>query len=368
MYCCSSLDKSNLGNAKTLGMIKDIGGDPSGDRYALLNAFYFISYAPFSQYWPFSGCTDLCLPEYSGSPRPPRQANQNGHGAVYLCNLLGHCRYELRRGDQFPGLVRVPILCRSGRYAISLVERQRKLSRIAEAGFSPLIQVYLSRFYTRRALGSRVAFWLAMAPMGYESAHLTVPSCCMLTPGRGFINGIVAYGVAFIHSNKLASWRILFLIEGLATILLGVVALIILPEDIARCRWLKDDEKDYREFFGTSQCHLRLNHAVQYQRSLSMAPESHEINWHHARGVLYRWQQLLRTFISCALRECVLTPRSGLHEPLPADHGRSSFRFPPHSDQRERLRGRHRPDCNARAIRLGSGRKFKILRREGASC
>jgi hypothetical protein len=31
-------------------MIKDIGGDPSGDRYALLNAFYFISYAPFSQY------------------------------------------------------------------------------------------------------------------------------------------------------------------------------------------------------------------------------------------------------------------------------------------------------------------------------
>jgi hypothetical protein len=49
VYCCSSLDKSNLGNAKTLGMIKDIGGDPSGDRYALLNAFYFISYAPFSQ-------------------------------------------------------------------------------------------------------------------------------------------------------------------------------------------------------------------------------------------------------------------------------------------------------------------------------
>lgn len=35
-----------------------------------------------------------------------------------------------------------------------------------EAGFAPLIQVYLSRFYTRQALGVRVAFWLAMAPMG----------------------------------------------------------------------------------------------------------------------------------------------------------------------------------------------------------
>jgi len=48
-YMCSSLDKSNLGNAKTLGMIKDIGGDPTGERYALLNAMYFISYAPFSK-------------------------------------------------------------------------------------------------------------------------------------------------------------------------------------------------------------------------------------------------------------------------------------------------------------------------------
>lgn len=26
-----------------------------------------------------------------------------------------------------------------------------------------------------------------------------------------------------------------------------------------------------------------------------MAPESNEINWKHARGVFYRWQQLLRT-------------------------------------------------------------------------
>lgn len=49
IYLCSSLDKSNLGNAKTLGMIEDIGGDPSGKRYALLNAFYYISYAPFSK-------------------------------------------------------------------------------------------------------------------------------------------------------------------------------------------------------------------------------------------------------------------------------------------------------------------------------
>ena len=49
MYLFSSLDKSNLGNAKTLGMMKDIGSDPDGSVYALLNSMYFIAYAPFSE-------------------------------------------------------------------------------------------------------------------------------------------------------------------------------------------------------------------------------------------------------------------------------------------------------------------------------
>jgi len=49
MYLFSSLDKSNLGNARALGMMKDIGSDPDGSVYALLNSLYFVAYAPFSE-------------------------------------------------------------------------------------------------------------------------------------------------------------------------------------------------------------------------------------------------------------------------------------------------------------------------------
>jgi len=35
-----------------------------------------------------------------------------------------------------------------------------------EAGFVPLVPFYLARMYTKKDLGARVAFWLAMAPMG----------------------------------------------------------------------------------------------------------------------------------------------------------------------------------------------------------
>lgn len=64
----------------------------------------------------------------------------------------------------------------------------------------------------------------------------------------GFFNGIIAYGVAFINGRHLKSWQILFLIEGGATFLIAVIAFIMLPEDIVRCRWLSQRQKDYREF------------------------------------------------------------------------------------------------------------------------
>ena len=112
----------------------------------------------------------------------------------------------------------------------------------------------------------------------------------MFLTASGFLNGIIAYGVAFIQGG-LASWRVLFLIEGSSTILIAIVALILLPEDIAGCFWLKDDEKDFRELALLYLCMLM---SVLYQRYISMGAETKAINWKHARGALYRWQQVFR--------------------------------------------------------------------------
>ncbi len=49
IYLTSSLDKSNLGNANTLGLMEDLGSDPEGSTYAFLNSLYYISYAPLSK-------------------------------------------------------------------------------------------------------------------------------------------------------------------------------------------------------------------------------------------------------------------------------------------------------------------------------
>lgn len=76
-----------------------------------------------------------------------------------------------------------------------------------------------------------------------KSPHCTWQS--KLTCRSGFFNGIIAYGVSFIKSH-LEPWRVLFLIEGLVTVLMGILALTILPESVEKSRWLSSEEKDYR--------------------------------------------------------------------------------------------------------------------------
>lgn len=77
----------------------------------------------------------------------------------------------------------------------------------------------------------------------------------------GFVNGIVAYGVSFIHGH-LESWRILFMIEGGATVAIAIIAIVVLPDDIPSCRWFTAEEKDYRKDVGrTDSQHTQLTYA-----------------------------------------------------------------------------------------------------------
>ena len=85
----------------------------------------------------------------SGTFRPSQQANAYGQ-ALATCALVWGIAATCFAAVQNFG----------GAYAF------RFIIGVGEAGFTPLIQVYLSRFYTRRSLGVRVGIWLAMALMG----------------------------------------------------------------------------------------------------------------------------------------------------------------------------------------------------------
>jgi len=110
----------------------------------------------------------------------------------------------------------------------------RFLLGAAEAGFGPSIPFLLSFFYLRHELGFRSGIFLAAAPLANTFA------------------GALAYGITSGHS-KLANWRLLFLVEGLPTILAAPVAFFFLPDSPVHARFLTEEEKTIARARGVRQ-------------------------------------------------------------------------------------------------------------------
>ncbi|KAL1740730.1 MFS general substrate transporter, partial [Schizophyllum fasciatum] len=97
-----------------------------------------------------------------------------------------------------------------------------------EAAFYPSTVYYLSRWYTRKELGLRIAFM----NMGN-----------MLAQGLG---GLLAAGI--LHGMEgvrgIRGWRWLFIIEGTITVAFGLIMPIVLADYPATTRWLSERERE----------------------------------------------------------------------------------------------------------------------------
>lgn len=110
----------------------------------------------------------------------------------------------------------------------------RSFLGIAEAGFGPGVTYYLSFFYLRHELGFRCALYFAASPLANMFA------------------GALAYGITSGHAN-FASWRLLFLVEGLPTIVMAPIAFFFLPDTPTKAKFLNEDEKKIAVFRSVKQ-------------------------------------------------------------------------------------------------------------------
>ncbi|KPI39766.1 putative transporter [Cyphellophora attinorum] len=98
---------------------------------------------------------------------------------------------------------------------------------IIEAPFFPGAMYFLSCWYTPRELGVRMALLICGLLLSNSFAGLI---------SAGILSGMA--GVGHLHA-----WRWLFILEGTATVLLGLVAMLILPDYPGTTKWLSDKEK-----------------------------------------------------------------------------------------------------------------------------
>lgn len=110
----------------------------------------------------------------------------------------------------------------------------RFLLGAAEAGYGPSTPFLFSFFYLRHELGFRVGIILSAAPLASTFA------------------GALAYGITSGHS-KFANWRLLFLVEGIPTLLMAPVAYFFLPDNPGKAKFLTEEEKVVAKARGVRQ-------------------------------------------------------------------------------------------------------------------
>ncbi|GAB0061177.1 MFS transporter [Pseudomonas syringae] len=99
----------------------------------------------------------------------------------------------------------------------------RFLTGMAEAGFFPGIVLYLSRWYPNQRRGRIMALFMSAIPV----------SGLLGGPFSGWILNHFAAG-----QGGLAGWQWMFLIQGLPTVALGVLAFVLLCDRVEDARWL----------------------------------------------------------------------------------------------------------------------------------
>lgn len=189
MYLFNALDKGNISNAKTDGIVDDLNMEE--DQWNILLSIFYI---------PFVLCAlplSLVIKKFTAAVVIPILMVGFG-GLSLICAAVVN----------FGGLMAV-----------------RWFLGMCESAFFPGIIFYLSTFYRRAELARRLAVFYAAANIANA------------------FSGVLSFGV-FQINGSLHGWQYLFLIEGAATIVCAIVAFIYLPRTPATAWFLNQEEKD----------------------------------------------------------------------------------------------------------------------------
>ncbi|KAI2732353.1 hypothetical protein CBS147332_1492 [Penicillium roqueforti] len=96
---------------------------------------------------------------------------------------------------------------------------------IFEATVGPSLMLISSQYYTRSEQAPRFTVWY----MGLGVAQI--------------IGGIISFGFQHVHHALLDSWRIMFLVLGLVTTVVGGLTFFFIPDTPMKATWLSDNEK-----------------------------------------------------------------------------------------------------------------------------
>ncbi|KAF2118298.1 MFS transporter [Lophiotrema nucula] len=192
LYLLSFLDRSNVANARLEGLTTDL--KMTGNQYLTGLTLYFLGYVLFE-----IPCNIILK---RTTPKFWLPTLTIAWGVV--ATLMGVTQNL------------------SGFFAV------RFFLGVTESGLFPGVVYYLSMWYKRSERQYRISLFF---------------SCASLA---GAFGGILAYGISQMRNvGGYHGWRWIFILEGLATIVIAALAYLFISNYPTAVNWLSDDEKSY---------------------------------------------------------------------------------------------------------------------------
>ncbi|KAI0372984.1 major facilitator protein [Pilatotrama ljubarskyi] len=217
LYLLAFLDRVNVSNAVLFSLKQDL--NLTGNQFNTAIVVFFIPYVLFEI------PSNILLKRFKPHVWSYVSDDRDTLPPVPLCMLVfGTITVLQAFAQNFGGLV-------AARFFLGL----------AESGFFPGCFYMLSMWYRRDEAQKRYSFF-------FSSTSLAGGFGGLLASAIGKLDGVRGY-----HG-----WRWIFILEGLLTIVVAVIAFFILPDFPEEARWLKTDEREFSK--------ARLYEDVGYSR------------------------------------------------------------------------------------------------------
>ncbi|BGP29184.1 hypothetical protein JCM10296v2_000922 [Rhodotorula toruloides] len=189
LYLSAYLDRGAMGNAKLMGLEKTVLGNVDV-RYSIALMCFYITYIVFSI--PGTLFAKQFLPS-----------------TTIACGAL---------------VWSIATTCQAATHNPAALYVRRLFIGVGEAFFGQAMALYLSFWYTKQELVKRIGLFISAGSLA------------------GAFSGLIAAGVSKINSS-IDNWRILFLVEGLPSLLLAIIVFLFLPSRPDSSKFLNEDER-----------------------------------------------------------------------------------------------------------------------------